>query len=271
MIEPILKRKKQMKSLVANSKAVAIFAVAVALLSGVFYLNAKFEANREKTDRATFCQAGDIPEITAILVDHTDNFTPVQHEALRRYLRDAALDVRKNGMVQLYDVDSTKKSILQPKFFLCNPGDEGDLENQLARRASTVRRNYEDAFVKNLDAVLNELLAAKAADESPIMESIQSVAVTAFEGKDRAHAKKTLIVVSDLLQYTPQFSLYNTVPDFNEFKKRLAWQNLKMDMHGVDVKVMYIRRDRGQSKELLPFWQRFFEEQGATFEPPEIM
>ena len=70
------------------------------LLSAVFYLNDKFEHNRLQTDKNTFCQTGVIPEITAILVDHTDKFTPVQHEALRKYLRDTALGIQKNGMVQ---------------------------------------------------------------------------------------------------------------------------------------------------------------------------
>ncbi len=267
----LLKRKKQIKTLIANTKAVAILGVALSLLSAVFYLNAKFESNRQQTDKETFCQPRAMPEITAIVVDHTDNFTPVQHEALRRYLRDVALGVQKNGMVQLYDVDSTRKSVLQPKFYLCNPGNEDDLENQIARRASTVHKNYEDTFVKNLDAVLNKILQAKAAQESPIMESVQSVAVTAFAGNDRAAAKKTLIIVSDLLQYTPSLSLYNKVPDFEEFKKTRDWQNIRSDMKGIDVKILYIRRDHGQSKDLLPFWQKFFEGQNATFLPPEVM
>jgi len=267
----LLKKKKQMKALAANVKAVSVLSLAVLLLSGVFYLNGKFEANREQTDKQTFCRAGNIPEIVAVIVDHTDNFTPVQHEALRKYLRDVALDVQKNGMVQLYDVDSTSTSVLQPKFFLCNPGNENDLENMIARRASTVRQNYEDTFVKKLNTVLENLLVAKAAQQSPIMESIQSVAVTAFAGQDRAAAKKTLIIVSDLLQYTPDLSLYKGAPDFETFKKSGLWQKIHMDLHGITVKVLYVRRDSGQSKNLLLFWQKYFEEQGATFQTPELM
>jgi hypothetical protein len=243
--------------------------VAAVLLSGVFYLNDKFEHNRLLTDKSTFCQTGAIPEITAVLVDHTDKFTPVQHEALRKYLRDTALGIQKNGMIQLYDVDSTRKAILTPKFFLCNPGNTDDLENQIARRASTVRQNYEDTFVKKLDVVLAELLTAQPAQTSPIMESVQSIAVTAFSGKDRQAPKKTLIIVSDLLQYTPQVSLYNKVPDFDTFKKSATWQLTHTDLSGINVKVLYIRRDKGQSKDLLAFWQKYFESQGAVFLPPE--
>ena len=266
-----LKRKKQLRDLVANMKAVAIVSVAALLLGSVFFLSQKFENDRQKTDKITFCQEGALPEVTAILVDHTDNFTPVQHEALRKYLRDAALSVKKTGMVQLYDVDSTRKSILEPKFFLCNPGSDDDLENALARRASTVRFNYEETFVKKLDEILGELLTAKASKESPIMESIQSVEVTAFAGKDRAASKKTLIIVSDLLEFTHDLSLYNKAPDFETFKKTIEWRNIHADMRGVTVKVLYIRRDKGQSTDLLSFWQRYFEGQGAVFETPELM
>jgi hypothetical protein len=42
-------------------------------------------------------------------------------------------------------------------------------------------------------------------------------------------------------------------------------------MHGVAVKVLYVRRDKGQSKDLLTFWQRYFEAQGATFETPDLI
>lgn len=267
----LLKKKKRMKSLIANAKAAVILSTAMLLLSGVFYLNARFETDREQTDKQTFCRAGSIPEVVAIIVDHTDKFTPVQREALRKYLRDVALGVQKNGMVQLYEVGSTSTSVLQPKFFLCNPGNESDLENEIARRASTVRWNYEETFVKKLNMVLENLLAAKPAEQSPIMESVQSVEVTAFAGQDRATAKKTLIIVSDLLQYTPNLSLYHGAPDFVAFKKTPLWQNIHMDMRGITVKVLYVRRSSDQSKDLLSFWQKYFEAQGALFQAPELM
>jgi hypothetical protein len=267
----LLKRKKQLKSLISNMKGVAIFATALLLLSGVFYLNQKFENNRMRTDKDTFCQAGAMPEITAILVDHTDNFTPIQREALRKTLRDIAFSVNKNSMIQLYDVGSIRASVLQPKFSLCNPGNGDDLENELARRASTVRRNYEDIFVKKLDVELKAVLTAEAAKESPIMESIQSVLVTAFAGRDRAAPKKTLVIASDLLEYTPALSFLKGVPDFDTYKKTIHWQNIRSDMRDIDVKLLFIRREKGQSNDLLLFWQHYFENQNAKFLPPELM
>ena len=267
----LLKKKKQLKSLIGNIKAVVVFSVAALLLSGVFYLNDKFETNRKQTDKDTFCKAGLIPEITAILIDHTDTFTPVQQVALRKSLRDIALGIPKNGMVQLYSVDSTRKTVLQPEFSLCNPGNGDDWENMLARRASTVHRDYEDIFVKKLDVELNKMLTDGSAKESPIMTSIQSVIVTAFKGKDRAASKKTLVVVSDLQEYTPTLSFMKSVPDFDDYKKTPHWQNIKWDMRGIDVKVMLIRREQWHPKNLLIFWQHYFENQGATFLTPELM
>lgn len=267
----LLKKKKQHRKIIGNLKAAAIFSVALLLLSAVFYLNNKFEENRKKTNKETFCRAGSMPEITAILVDHTDNFTPLQQEALRKLLRDIALGVQKNGMIELYSVHSIRAAVLVPEFSLCNPGSDDDLENRLARRASTVRRNYEQTFVKKLDTELTKILTADPARESPIMESIQSVIVTAFVGREKEASKKTLVIVSDLLEHTPQLSFLKNMPDFEEYQKTSHWQNIRSELRNVNIKVMLIRRERGQPPKLLPFWQRFFENQNATFLPAELI
>lgn len=258
----VLKKKKQQRALKTNLKAGVIFTLALLLIGGVFAFNAKFEAERNQTGD-DFCRKGFVPEITAILIDHTDSFTPVQQEALKTYLTDIAMSVKKNGMLQIYSVDSTKRSVLISGFSKCNPGDTEDLENKLARRLSTVRKNYEDTFVKGLEAELNKTMVAETAQESPIMESIQSVSVTAFSGEERASAKKKLIIVSDLLEHTPELSFFKGIPNFDDYKKTVHWQNARSNMSGIEVQIFLLRRSKGQSEDLIPFWERFFAGQGA--------
>ncbi len=259
----VLKKKKQQKALKMNLKAGFIFTCAILLLGGIFILNAKFETERKQTGK-DFCRKGFVPEITVILIDHTDHFTPVQKTALKTHLTDIAMSIKKNGMLQIYSVDSTKSAVLQPELSLCNPGDSEDLENKLARRAGTVRKNYEDTFVKGIEAELSKTMTANSASQSPIMESIQSVLVTAFTGQNKEGAKKNLIVVSDLLEHTSDLSFFNGIPDFSDYKKTLHWQNTRSDMEEIDVHIFLLRRNKGQSIGLIPFWEQFFESQGAT-------
>lgn len=259
----VLKKKKKQKALKTKLKAGLIFACALILIGGVFALNATFEGERKKIGQ-DFCRKDSVPEITAILIDHTDELTPIQQASLKTHLTDIAMSVKKNGMLQIYSVASIKKSVLRAEFSLCNPGDSEDLENKISRRASTVRSNYEDTFVKGLENELNKTMTASGATESPIMESIQSVLTTAFTGEAKKAAKKKLIVVSDLLEHTSELSFFSSIPDFESYKKTTHWRNMKSDMGAVDVQLFLIRRNKGQTNDLIPFWERFFESQGAS-------
>lgn len=262
----VIKKKKRQKSLINNLKGGFLFTIAVLLMAGIMVFNHQSKNERLLTGK-DFCRSDFIPEVTAILVDHTDRFTPLQQEVLRKSLQETALAVKKSGMVQLYSVDDIQKSVLHPEFSLCNPGDDQDLENKLGRRASTVRKNYEDTFIKNLEDNLNKVLMDKTAHESPIMESIQSVTVTSFAGKSKEASKKKLIVVSDLLEHSDKFSLYRGVPDFSEYKKSTHWPSVRSDMRGVDVDIFFLHREgeeKLQTRKLETFWQLYFLEQGAA-------
>lgn len=262
----VLKKKKSKKATASTTKGILILCVAAILLVGLFYLNMKSANDIENTGK-DFCRTDVLPEITAILIDHTDTFTPLQRAALERHLLVTASAIRKNGMIEFYSVDNINSSVLKPDFYLCNPGGEDDFENRVGKRLSTVKKNYDEKFTAILNSGLDKVLQASTSQESPIMASLQSVQVTSFVGKERKAEKKKLILVSDLLEHTKKISFFKGVPDFSEFKSNPEWQQVKSDLKDVEVEIFFLRRDSAaklQTTKLRDFWVSFFENQGAT-------
>ena len=98
------------------------------------------------------------------------------------------------------------------------------------------------------------------------MEAVQSVAVTSFIGEKNKRINKKLILVSDLLQHTSDFSVYGGVIDFERYKSSNHWKSVKSDLNDVEVELYFLHRDEEsklQNSHLRDFWIDFFEGQGA--------
>lgn len=245
--------------------AVFISAVAVFLIVGLVVINNQATSASDQIDRATYCRKDGAQEITVILIDHTDKINATQHAALEKRLWDVANGITKNSVIKVFDVDKITDHVLLPDIDLCNPGDETSV-NELTGNKELAKKHYEKKFKEPMNQMLERIFNSNTADESPIMESLQSVVVTSFIGNTNKAAKKKLILVSDLLQYNKNFSLYKEVPDFEVYKDSPHWKSVKSDMNGVEVEIFFLRRDGAdsiQTTQLRNFWVKFFEGQGA--------
>lgn len=249
----------------SNIAAMLIFSLSFLIIGGLGYMYVTAETKSREIDPKTFCRNEKPIAITTILIDHTDSINPTQKAALEVRLWDIAKAIPKNSKIKVYSVKSTSIKILDPDIELCNPGDGKDISN-INGNPELARKKYEDKFKAPISKILDQVVSAGAAKESPIMESLQSVAVTSFVGADEGVAKKKLILVSDLLEYTGKFSLYGAIPDFEIYKESSHWRSVKADLSGVDVEIYTLRRDGQdflQSNKLLGFWRDYFENQGA--------
>ena len=80
-----------------------------------------------------------------------------------------------------------------------------------------IKEKWDQRFSQPLEALFTKMLATPSADESPIFESIQSIAVTAFGSLPDSTTTRKLIVVSDMLQNVPEYSQYKTAWEFRGF------------------------------------------------------
>jgi hypothetical protein len=218
--------------------------------------------NKRPIDRTTGCPADHYDSVTAVLVDLTDPVTPTQAEALKNELTKVRNGIPKYGRLDIYPLESTAKSVIRPLFAGCSPGSGRDVDNGLYGNRELADRLWQKEFASKVDGVLGRLLDMPEAENSPIFEAIQSVAVTSFGTPIAENAReKTLVVISDMIQHTPELSMYQGAPSFNQFKMIQYYLRVKPFLKGANVDVDLIVRETRrdvQKPVLYKFWVDFF-------------
>jgi hypothetical protein len=252
-----------------NQQGIVLSILALVILGSFItaYVTKSNEASNISHDAETaYCRKDILPESTVIVIDHTDSINPTQKASLERRLWDVASDVEKNGSIRFYSVDANEHKILNADFEMCNPGSEKDL-NDWDGNKRLARKRYEKLFSGIVKEKMNGILSADTASRSPIMKSVQAAVVNSFIGSENRAVKKRLVLVSDLLEHSSDFSLYGNTPDFETFRKDNYWPSVRADMKDVEVTIFWLNRkgsEKFQKPQLKTFWQMYFIEQGAS-------
>ncbi len=248
-----------------HRQGIVIFSFAALLAASLMCIYFYYAQKQESIDADTFCKKGIPEQVTVVLIDHTDQFNEVQKADLERELFNVANNkIAKNTWLKLIAVSSDPTELLKAEAPFCNPGDDRTVSN-LTGNKQKAKKLYEIKYKKKIEAMLQDMLDTKSANASPIMEALQAAAVTTFKGESAPVIKK-LILVSDLLQHTDEFSMYKEIPDFSSFKQSSYWKKIKSDFSKVEVEILFIRRDGAdslQNSKLIKFWAAYFAEQDA--------
>ena len=138
--------------------------------------------------------------------------------------------------------------------------------DHLTQSEAIIRRNWQQKFRAPLEEELRKLLTNKEAKSSPIMESVQSVAITHFQSTKRRDVPRRLIVVSDLLQNSDAISFYKDQPDFRRFHDSPQARGLNPDLRGVEIELWLIQRkqrQQGDGEAVLQFFRSWLAEHGG--------
>lgn len=258
-----MKRKKSNSNHAIIGIVLIVIALIILIMIGKMY--ATVTSERDLINKENFCSS-ELKESTVILIDHSDKLNAVQKASLQARLWDIAESMPKNSsQIRIFSVDKVKENLLVPELEICNPGSEKEI-SQLTENKKIVRKQYEEKFKQHLDEILNNILNQESVSQSPIIEAVQSVSVTSFIGEKNKPVKKKLILVSDLLQHTTDFSVYNGVMDFESYKQTEHWRSTKSDLSDVEVEIFFLHRSEDaklQTTKLRDFWIQFFESQGA--------
>jgi hypothetical protein len=267
-IRRISKREERLKS--KNFWGVVIIAIVVGVLGlcTTFYISAKQSVR--PLDKETLCPTDDAGpnSINVVLIDRTDKFSPTQQAAIRDKLEELRAGTEKYDLIQIYSVGSTQVELLQPEFSMCNPG-RGKEISEWTGNPHLVESKWKRLFGEPLQRIFDTALDSSEAQTSPIMESIQSISVTAFNShkNGKSNHPKRLIVISDLMQHVADYSQYNGKLSFLDFKTKPYYQKIRSDLSRVSVSIWYIHRQNTvnlQTKEHFEFWQTYFADQGAS-------
>lgn len=259
------KRKKAGEGLALKIVAVVGLCIAIFGLGGT-YLYLKSTARQ--LHKTTHCPLNGPDKVTVVLLDMTDPLTGIQQASVRNFMEDVIKSVPKYGKIEFYTISPIQNKPLKAEIALCNPGTANLNEISLTTNNKKIHGVWVSQFKARLDDVLNAAFQQKTGQTSPILESIQSVSVTAFGVPEHKDIDRELVLISDLIQYTPPYlDMYKKIPTIDEFKSMTVFNQIRADLRNVNVRFGLVQRQTSnnvQNAKFLAFWEDYFSETGAV-------
>ncbi|MFM0628396.1 hypothetical protein [Paraburkholderia xenovorans] len=209
------------------------------------------------------CPSGGPTGQVVLLVDKTDPLNFTQKQAFESSLdRLIAQGVPAGYLLSVFVLGEDFTAAPKPVFSQCNPGDGAEANAFTANKAH-LRKRFEQGFRQPMLALSKELQASKPAKYSPILEMLEMASINGFRKED-VKGPRRLIIVSDMLHNTPQYSMYRGAPDFELFHDSSYGRKMQTDLNGVDVEIQYvINTPQLQTRRNLKFWEDYFASTGA--------
>lgn len=258
---PRSRRGRSDGSTLKGALLIAISLIVAAFVGWVAYT----QISGRRTLADDLCPVQGEDSLTVVLVDLTDPLSVAQKQDFKNQLERIRNSVPKYGRITLYQVAPTDQELLRPVLDLCNPGDGSDA-TETTGNPKRDRRRWEAKFSAPLDRAFDQLTQETGAKSSPIFKSVQSVVLSKLQRPDAAGKRKTLVVVSDLLQNDGGLDFYKHVPTWDELKHSDQYQRSRADLNGVDMEVWMLSRPglaNLQNTSLALLWAQAFTDQGA--------
>jgi hypothetical protein len=201
-----------------------------------------------------------------LLVDVTDPMNLAQRQDFLNQLERLRNSIPRYGKLSIVKVDATSSRLLTPVIERCNPGTSADSDEYTGNPAA-LQQKWERGFRDPLNEAFAQLATASGAERSPILESIQSVALTEFQTAQAQGKPRRLIVASDLLQNTDRLSFYGRLPAAEEVIDSDAFRAARTDLRDISVELWMLQRLDGkqtQPRALPDLWDILIRQQGGS-------
>lgn len=211
-----------------------------------------------------------------IIVDQSEEFSESHKRQVKDLLLDFIADEKQFGLRSRFMLYVFGKNDFQPggagqdlkpSLSLCKPPSSGNVVIENKRK---IEKGFRDRFLLPLYGTIDTSLEVALGERSPILEMIQYISRTQdIRDVLGDRSKRTLIVVSDLLQHSANLSHYKDKgANYEDF---LGLKTLNVDLRGWTIRVLYLQRYAGrdqkiQEKNHLEFWQRYFRDAGAKID-----
>ena len=260
------KKKKNKKGTGAGWAGGALITIAVLAMGalGAFYY---FAPRGLALDPKSLCPVDGPDGIRVVLVDATDDLPEVAKRQALQILDDeiTSLPAYYKLDIRVLDVAGIKSRSL---FAKCNPGDGKGL-SESTDNPRIARQKWIEGFRKPAREAVESSLGSASADNSPIMAAIQDIAVDQFSSVAAQRAEKKLVVISDMLEFTPYYSQYPRAGDlsYERFRRSPAYIKFRTDLHGAEMRVEYVQRASISAQfatALAKFWQQWTHDNGGS-------
>jgi hypothetical protein len=244
----------------ALAGGVALAVASAAALGGLAYVYATQPAPVARD--ANLCGPGVPPAVTAVLLDVSDPLPAAARKEVATTLGDLVAELPAEGLLDVRALDPATPGG-RPLATLCNPGD-GAGSSALTANPALMRDRWAKRFHAPIEAALSRGLDGTAAPSSPIMSTIQAIALDRFAGKRLADARKRLVVVSDMVENAPGYRQRADNLSFARFAALPAHRDLRADLAGADVTLLYVQRANGfDTGRHVAFWADWFRDSGG--------
>jgi hypothetical protein len=203
---------------------------------------------------------------TVILVDQSEALTETHRRFALNFIKDYVADDTRFSVYARVALFTFSKAnfengpTFRPSSDLCRPPSHG---NDLYENNRKITKDFYQRFLVPVTTALEQSLTTEVGEWSPILETLQLIS-RSQEIEDSG--RKTLIVVSDMLQHSNGFSHYRERRSYEDFVRSGFASDVKADFRDWNVIVIYLRRYRDrqlQQATHLEFWQRYFHDAGA--------
>ena len=244
---------------------VALTVTAASLAGGGVY--AVHRLKQKKFDLRTLCPLEGSKAVSLILIDKTDPLTVAEAARARSLVAAEAAAVQRGDRITvrlLRQTEGAAGTALDTATDLCNPGSEA---NPLFENPKRVAARYQTAFQEPLDEALASAEDTGPAPASPIAQAIyESLAAI----PDSPGQRLKLVLVSDLMEHTPEASAYAGTLSEAALRKEFP-AALPARLQGAEVRILLLARPRyaKQQAAAIGVWRSLF--QTVTQREPELL
>ena len=246
-------KKNKQQNLLGIFLIIIILLVFIGLLS--VYAYARFSAET-------------ISQYNVFLIDVTDKLTPQQKGELINNFEKYINESPKNSWHEFYEVDSTEEGLLKPLLQTKSSYSDVEPKNYLTSSPIRQKKLWMENFVTPFKNLLEKSFATPAAEKSPILESLQSAAITCLNRYEAQKAPRRIILVSDLMQNTAGINFYQGIPLFDNLIKNEAYRKTRTNLDGVKLHIWKLnsRISPQDDVKLLELWNKVIHDQGAKLQ-----
>jgi len=193
-------------------------------------------------EAATGCPVSGPNGVTVVLVDTSDDLPDQAKREATTILDDliTTLPPYYRLDIRVLDIAGLKSRSL---FSRCNPGDGAGL-SEWTSNPHIARLKWLESFRKPANEAIDHSLSSQKAERSPIMAAVQNIAIERFSGATTASIEKRLVIISDMLEFTRDYSQYPRAGDlsYERFRQSTAYLKYRTDLHGAQVTIDYVQR-----------------------------
>lgn len=275
----VKKRKTRNKRKKSKGNSGTIFAIiaAFSFFTALVGAGAFLLLNTEKPvtlEQADLCPKAGSRGTVALLLDTTDGMSRITKEEVRRNILEVQRTIPRYYRVSVFTLDEDGLE-REPVASVCNPG-RLDQMDDLAQQGLTANpalisakySEFEVTLSKALETVFEEEFEAR---RSPLLSSLQELSVIMPDPMDVDAAsypagKNKIILITDMLEHTDVFSVYQSGLDFEAFSASRATEKFGKSYKALDIEMLIVRRDQNKysTLDVVRFWAKVFKQQFSS-------